>query len=57
MTGVAGVQAGNAPTPVGRYRAFGAVRLMSGGDARWHEPAGEYAYIEMEITDVQYNVR
>ncbi len=44
-------------TPVGRYRAFGAVRLMSGGDARWHEPAGEYAYIEMEITDVQYNVR
>ncbi len=44
-------------TPVGRYRTFGPVRLTSGGDARWHEPTGEYAYIEIEITDVRYNVR
>jgi hypothetical protein len=44
-------------TPIGRYRPFGPVRLGSGGEARWHEPAGEYAYIELEISDVQYNVR
>jgi hypothetical protein len=44
-------------TPVGRYRSFGAVRLPSVGEGRWHEPEGEYAYIELTIDDVQYNVR
>jgi hypothetical protein len=43
-------------TPVGGYRAFGPVRLNSAGDGRWHEPGGEYAYIELTIDDVQYNV-
>jgi hypothetical protein len=44
-------------TPVGPYRSFGAVRLPSAGEGRWHEPEGEYAYIELTIDDVQYNVR
>ena len=44
-------------TPVGNYRAFGPVRLASRGEGRWHEPGGEYAYIELEIDDVQYNVQ
>jgi hypothetical protein len=44
-------------TPLGRYRSFGRVRLASGGEGRWHEPGGEYAYIELTIDDVQYNVR
>lgn len=55
--------AGEAPrrvrwsTPVaGPYRTFGAVRLAARGEARWHEPTGDYAYIELEFTDVQYNV-
>ena len=43
-------------TPVGRYRSFGAVRLASEGQGRWHDPEGEYAYIELTIDDVQYNV-
>ena len=43
-------------TPIGRYQPFGPVRLGSVGEGRWHEPAGEYAYIELEITEVQYNV-
>ena len=43
-------------TPVGRYRSFGAVRLPSEGQGRWHDPEGEYAYIELTIDDVQYNV-
>jgi hypothetical protein len=30
--------------------------LFSGGEGRWHDPAGEYAYIELTIDDVQYNV-
>jgi hypothetical protein len=44
-------------TPVGSYRAFGAVRLASRGEGRWHEPGGEYAYIELELDEVQYNVQ
>ena len=43
-------------TPVGHYRSFGAVRLPSEGQGRWHDPEGEYAYIELTIDDVQYNV-
>jgi hypothetical protein len=44
-------------TPIGSYRTFGAFRLASRGDARWHEGGREYAYIELDIDDVQYNVR
>jgi hypothetical protein len=43
-------------TPVAAYRQFGPVRLVSRGEGRWHEPDGEYAYIELTIDDVQYNV-
>jgi hypothetical protein len=43
-------------TPVRGYRSFGAVRLSSSGEARWHEPDGDYAYIELAILDVQYNL-
>jgi hypothetical protein len=43
-------------TPVAAYRQFGAVRLISRGEGRWQEAGGEYAYIELTIDDVQYNV-
>jgi hypothetical protein len=43
-------------TPLGPYRSFGQIRLASGGEARWHEANGEYAYIELTIDEVQYNV-
>jgi hypothetical protein len=43
-------------TPVRAYRSFGPVRLSSGGEARWHEAQGEYAYIELTTDDVQYNL-
>jgi hypothetical protein len=44
-------------TPLTDYRPFGRVRLASGGEARWHEPSGDYAYIELTFDDVRYNVR
>jgi hypothetical protein len=28
-----------------------------GGEGRWHEPDGDYAYIELTIDDVGYNVQ
>jgi hypothetical protein len=43
-------------TPITAYRNYGAVRLPSGGEGRWHDPDGEYAYIELAIDDVRYNV-
>jgi hypothetical protein len=43
-------------TPVSEYRQFGTARLASRGQARWHEPSGEYAYIELTIDEVVYNV-
>jgi hypothetical protein len=44
-------------TPVRDYRAFGAVRLPTHGDARYHLPEGEFTYGEFDLQDVAYNVR
>jgi hypothetical protein len=44
-------------TPLLGYRSFGPIRLASGGEARWHESSGDYAYIELTLDDVQFNVR
>jgi len=43
-------------TPMAEYRAFGPVRLASAGEGHWHERDGEYAYIQLTIDDVRYNV-
>ncbi len=43
-------------TPIGHYRRFGASRLASRGQGLWHDAAGQYAYIELTIDDVHYNV-
>ena len=44
-------------TPVTGYRSFGAVRLLASGEARWNTPTGSYAYIELNVDDVEYNLR
>jgi hypothetical protein len=44
-------------TPIRGHRTFGAMRLPSGGEGRWHDAEGEYAYIDVTIDDVQYNVQ
>jgi hypothetical protein len=43
-------------TPVRAYRQFGPYRLSSAGEARWHEPAAAFAYIELNVVDAQFNV-
>jgi hypothetical protein len=43
-------------TPLAACRPFGSVRLASGGEGRWHEASGEFAYIELTIDQVEYNV-
>jgi hypothetical protein len=42
-------------TPVGEYRRIGALRVMSRGEGRWHPPEGEFAYIELELVDLEVN--
>jgi hypothetical protein len=43
-------------TPLRGYRSHGPFRLMGRGEGRWHEPQGDYAYIELELDDIAYNV-
>ena len=45
-------------TPLGRYRRFGDRWVMSYGEGRWHAPApeGEFAYVEIELDDITYDV-
>lgn len=42
-------------TPLRAYRAFGARRLASHGEARWHAPEAAFVYIELDLIDVAYN--
>ena len=37
--------------------AYGAVRLPSGGEWRWHDAEGEYAYIALTIDDGEYDLQ
>ena len=43
-------------TPLADYRSFGRVRHASGGQGRWHDAHGEYAYIELTFDDIRDNV-
>ena len=43
-------------TPVSGYRRFGGRRAARGGEARWHTPAGDYAYIQLELDTLEYNL-
>jgi hypothetical protein len=43
-------------TPLRDYSAFGSRRISARGEGRWHPAAGSFAYIELELTHVEYNV-
>jgi hypothetical protein len=42
-------------TPLDAYRAFGPYRLSTGGEARWHAPEGEFAYIRFVVDRLEFN--
>jgi len=44
-------------TPVHAYRSYGPMRLIAAGEGRWNTPDGSFAYVELEVDDVVYNVR
>jgi len=42
-------------TPISEYRTYSnGLRLPSKGEAVWHLDSGQYAYIKLEITDIEY---
>ena len=43
-------------TPVRDYRSYRGQQLASYGEAHFHPPQGEFAYVELHILDVQLNV-
>ena len=40
-------------TPVSDYRNFGVRRVMTGGEGRWHPATGDFAYVELELVELQ----
>ncbi|HXV63394.1 MAG TPA: DUF6544 family protein [Vicinamibacteria bacterium] len=42
-------------TPVGEYRSFGPLRVFTRGEARWHPPEGDFAYLEIELVHFEVN--
>lgn len=43
-------------TPISEYRTYSnGLRLPSKGEAVWHLDSGNYSYIRLEITDVEYD--
>lgn len=43
-------------TPITTWREFGPFTLMAHGEARWHAPDGAFAYLEVDLDDIAYNV-
>ncbi|MCW2594592.1 MAG: hypothetical protein JWP39_480, partial [Jatrophihabitans sp.] len=45
-------------TPVHNYQQIGPRRLAAVAEARWHasEPEGEFAYVDLHIDHVDYNL-
>jgi hypothetical protein len=44
-------------TPLRTYRAVGARRVATYGEARWHapDPEGEFSYLEFNVDEIAYN--
>jgi len=43
-------------TPITGYDEFHGIRVPTSGQGVWHLPAGDFSYIQLEITDIDYNV-
>lgn len=42
-------------TPVHEYKEFNGIRIPAEGEAIWKLPAGDFSYIRLEITEIEYN--
>lgn len=42
-------------TPISEYGEFNGIRIPIKGEAVWHLKSGDFSYIRLEITDIEYN--
>jgi len=42
-------------TPIGEYREMNGMMVLVSGEAIWHLESGDFPYIRLEITDIEYN--
>jgi len=42
-------------TPITEYKEINGIRMPSKGDAVWNLSSGDFKYIEVELTDIEYN--
>ncbi|MFH1258203.1 MAG: DUF6544 family protein [Elusimicrobiota bacterium] len=42
-------------TPISEYREVNGLRLPVKGEAIWHLDTGDFCYIKLEVTDIEYN--
>ena len=43
-------------TPVYGYKNINGINVMSGGEAIWHYPDGEFAYGKFNLKTIEYNI-
>ncbi len=43
-------------TPIEGYREFNGIRIPYKGDGVWKLDSGDFSYIRLEVTDVEYNI-
>jgi hypothetical protein len=44
-------------TPVAAYKNINGINVMSGGEAIWHYPDGEFVYGKFNLKNIKYNLR
>jgi hypothetical protein len=42
-------------TPLGEYHSFGRRRVATRAEGRWHPPEGAFAYLELDLLDLEVN--
>ena len=42
-------------TPILEYKEVNGIRIPNKGGAIWHSSSGDFKYIEVEVTDIEYN--
>ncbi len=42
-------------TPITEYKEINGIRIPSKGNAEWNFSSGDFRYIEVEFTDIEYH--
>jgi hypothetical protein len=42
-------------TPINAYAEFNGLQLPAGGQAIWHYETGDFPYIRLRVTEIEFN--